>query len=92
MVFVLVLNNIDMEKIFKLKKDNLKLKININKNNIITSWLHNGRIEYSNHSEFDVCMIDFAFTTLKPVCNTEEYNIIENFMFNKKKGEQLSLF
>jgi hypothetical protein len=81
-----------MEKIFELKKDNLKLKININKNSIITSWLHNDRVEYSNRREFDICMIDFAFITLKPVCNTEEYNIIENFMFNKKEGEQLSLF
>ena len=86
-------NNINMEKIFELKKDNLKLKININKNNIITSWLHSKNTKFTNNREFNIEQLNFAFNTLKPVCSTDEYIIIKDFMFNKKEeGKQLSLF
>ena len=81
-----------MEKIFELKKDNLKLKIEIKKHIIITSWLHKYKNEYSNHRKFDITKIEFVFDTVKPICSISEINSIENFMFSKEEGEQLSLF
>jgi len=72
----------------------IKLKIEINENEIKTSWLHDyeNNIKFTNERIFNVLELNFAFNTLKPICNLIEINEIESFMFKKSNGEQLSLF
>jgi hypothetical protein len=85
-------------KIFKLSSEKhgykVNLKIDITKNNIETSWLHNPVIKtvFTNNRKFDISELKFAFETLKPTCNKIEIIEIENFMFEKSEGEQFSLF
>jgi hypothetical protein len=79
-------------KIFDLKKNNLKLKIEICDSYIITSWLHFNNKDFTNNRRFPVEQLMFSFNTLKPVCNVEELYNIENFMFKKLEGTQLDLF
>lgn len=85
-------------KVFKLSTlkhiYKIELKIEIDKKNIFTSWLHDSdnNKNFTNKRTFNISELKLAFDTLKPVCNKLELLEIKDFMFEKPEGEQFSLF
>lgn len=85
-------------KIFKLSTRKhsyeLHLKIEIGKEKIFTSWLHDPKKtnKFTNKRTLDISELTLAFNSIKPVCTSLELLNIENFMFEKSEGEQFSLF
>ena len=85
-------------KIFKLSNEKhgyeLHLKIEIRKEKIFTSWLHNPKKteKFTNKRTLDISELTLAFNSVKPACTSLELLDIEKFMFEKSEGEQFSLF
>ena len=81
-----------ISKLYNLPKIKCILKVEFDKTFIYTRWKHDGRNDFTNDRRFPINQLEFALSTLEPVCSDAEIEDIKVFLKNEKINDQLSLF